>query len=356
MLTMKSVQIEQYSEDTRKVRVVEAPVPEPGPGQVRVRMRMAAINPSDFNFIRGTYRAALERLIWNRGQTTMCFDPQRRQVCPEPPYALGNEGVGVVDACGSGWLARRLAGRRVAIAAGPPAGCWQEYTVVDARKAVPVPDTLDDAQAAMLLINPLSACAMVHDLLRVRRGEWLIQDAAGSALAAMVIRLGRRSGFRTINVVGSAAHDGALQALGADAIIDTSRQDLLDEVARITDGRGADCALDCVGGELGATLLRSLGRNGRMVVYGTLGDAPIPLPSRDLMMPCTTLQGFYAGGWLASQSPLRMLWIIRRLLRLSAAGVFDTTVAATYTLGRVQEALEAARQPGRPGKILLAIG
>ena len=86
----------------------DVPEPEVGPGQVRVRMQMASINPSDMNFIRGTYHQALARLIWNRGKETACFDPARAQPCPVPPYALGNEGMGTVDACGSGMLARRI--------------------------------------------------------------------------------------------------------------------------------------------------------------------------------------------------------------------------------------------------------
>ncbi len=102
------------------------------------------VNPSDFQYVRGTYYQALERIIWNQRRSDadrrVCFDPDRTVECPVPPYALGGEGVGVVDAGGGGFLANHLKGKRVAVAGGPPNGTWQEFTVVDAKRAVVVPD------------------------------------------------------------------------------------------------------------------------------------------------------------------------------------------------------------------------
>ncbi len=307
---MKSVQIEKLSDSLEYVRVVEAPKPEPGPGQVRVRMRLSPVNPSDMNFIRGDYDHALERLIWNRGRQPLCYDPARGVPCPRPPYALGGEGYGIVDACGPG-VPETLAGKRVAVIAGPPMGAWQEYTVVAAQKALPVPDALSDERAAMFIVNPVSAYAMVHKVLAVRPDTWLLQSAAGSALAKIVIRMSKQAGFRTINLIRSEAHRPGLEALRADVIVNTESKDVLDEVARATDGRGVEYAMDCVGGELAAQMLQCLTLNGHMVVYGTLANTPISLPSRDMMMPVSRLTGFLrdqlAGVAAAGRTP-RAFW------------------------------------------------
>ncbi|HEX7375013.1 MAG TPA: zinc-dependent alcohol dehydrogenase family protein, partial [Steroidobacteraceae bacterium] len=280
---MKSARLTAFSDDPADIRVEDVPTPEPGPGQVRVRMRVAPVNPSDLNFVRGTYRAALERIIWNAGSGDVSFDPGHRSPCPQPPYALGGEGLGIVDACGSGWLARRLRGRRVAVAGVPPNGTWQECVVVDARRAVPLPDDISDEQGAMFFVNPITAHVLIHEVLRVRRGEWVLLTAAGSALGKSIVRMGRRDGFRTLCVVRGDPGAGELQALGADAVVATTRHELLAEVARLTDGTGVPHALDCVGGELAGQVVRCLGRGGRLVLYGTLADTPIALPSRDLM-------------------------------------------------------------------------
>ena len=357
---MKSARVHVFTQGPEDIRIEDVPVPEPGPGQVRVRMLMSPINPSDFNYVCGTYYHALERVIWNQGLTSadprVCFDPERRVECPTPPYALGGEGVGIVDTCGDGYLAGRLKGKRVAVGGTPPNGTWQEFTVVDWRRAIPVPDTLSDEQAAVYLVNPVSAYVLVREVLRVPRDGWILLTAAGSALGKSVVRMGRRGGFRTICVVRSSTNTEELTALGADAVIETDRQDLIAEVARLTAGRGVGSALDCVGGELTGEVVRCLGLDGRLVVYGTLADRSMEIPARDLMMPSTHVEGFFLGNWMSRQSPLKLLGVLRAVKRLALDGVFQTQVSETYPLESAASAVAAALQPGRSGKIMLAIG
>lgn len=352
---MRSVQIDQLSDGFDRVRVVDTPVPEPGPGQLRVRMRLSPVNPSDLNFIRGDYARALERLIWNHGHDEFCYDPGRTQPSPRPPYSLGGEGVGIVDACGPGVPEAAFAGRRVAVVAGPPMGAWQDYTIVAAQRALPVPEPVSDETAAMFIVNPLAAYAMVHEILQVRPGTWLLQDAAGSALGKMVVRMGRLAGFHTINVVRGSMHREALTALGADVVVDTDSQSLVEEVSRATGGRGADYALDCVGDDLAAEMLRCLTLGGHMVVFGTLANSPITLPSRDMMMPVTRLSGFFAPNWLALQPPDKLPGIFAKMGQLAMQGAFQAPVDAIYALEQMREALAASQVKGRMGKILLRI-
>lgn len=352
---MKAARIEAFTEDLSQIRIEDVPVPQPGPGQVRVKMLYSPVNPSDLNFVWGTYHQALGRAIWNHGKSDVYFDPARKNPCPTPPYALGGEGVGVVDACGSGFLAKRLAGKRVAVVSGPPQGTWQEYTIAEAKRCVALPPSVSDRQAAMFFVNPLSAYIMVQEVLRVKRGAWLLQTAAGSALGKGVVRMGRRYGFKTINVVRSDANTAELKKLGADVVIETDKQDLLTEVARVTNGQGAAYALDCVGGELAEQVVRCLSLAGHMLVYGTLAKAPIRLPSRDLMMPVSHLSGFFVSNWLLQQSPLKLLGILRQVKKLVVAGDFDTEVSDIFDLDDIHKALAAATTAGRTGKAMLRL-
>jgi NADPH:quinone reductase-like Zn-dependent oxidoreductase len=360
MSSMKSARISRYTQDPGDIRIEDVPVPVPGPGQVRVRMIMSPVNPSDLNFLRGTYSQALERIVWNHGRGApglpVCFDPGLASPCPQPPYALGGEGVGVVDACGAGWLARRLRGRRVALAGGPPNGTWQQWTVVDAKRAVAIPDSIPDEQAAMYFVNPVTALVLVREVLKVPRDGWVLVTAAGSALGRSVVRMGRRDGFRTICVLRSGASSAELSALGATAVIETDRHDLVGEVARITKGRGVGFALDCVGGRLAGDVVRCLGLGGRLVIYGTLADSPLEIPGRDLMMPVAGVSGFLLPNWLAQQSPLKLLGVLRAVKRLTVEGVFHTEVGATFPLEEAERAVAASLEPGRSGKVMLQIG
>jgi NADPH:quinone reductase-like Zn-dependent oxidoreductase len=353
---MKSTQLRNFTQDARDIEIIDIAKPEPGPGQVCVRMLLSPVNPSDLNFVHGTYHAALQRMIWNqeaRADGQAFFDPGHNNPCPAPPYALGGEGMGIVESIGSGLFARRLAGKRVAIAAPPPNGVWKEYVVVDALKAVALPDTISNEQGAMF--NPFTAYVMTREVLKVPRDQWLLVTAAGSALGKGVVRLGKLFGFKTLCVVRSDSNSDALRELGADAIVETGHQDLVQSVSEITSGQGIGYAIDCVGGELTANVVRCLGLGGRLLVYGTLANSPLTVPLRDLMMPRAEISGFLLPNWLAAQSPLRLLGVLRTVRRLMVKGMFDTEVTETFALERVSEAIAAATRPGRTGKVMLCI-
>ena len=355
---MKSTHLNSFTQDATDIEIIDVAKPEPGPGQVRVRMLLSPVNPSDLNYVHGTYHAALQRIIWNQqtgpdGQAF--FDPGHNNPCPVPPYALGGEGMGIVESVGSGFIARRLAGKRVAIAAPPPNGVWKEYVVVDAVKAVALPDSIANEQGAMFFVNPFTAYVMTREVLKVPRGQWLLVTAAGSALGKSVVRLGKLYGFKTLCVVRSDSNSDELRALGADAIVETSHQDLVQSVSHITSGQGVGYGIDCVGGELTANVIRCLGLGGRLLVYGTLANSPLTVPLRDLMMPGAEISGFLLPNWLAAQSPLRLLRVLRTVRRLMARGMFDTEVTETFALDEVSSAIAAATRPGRTGKVMLRI-
>lgn len=356
---MKSTHLRTFTRDATDIEIIEVAKPEPEPGQVCVRMLLSPVNPSDLNYVHGTYHSALQRIIWNQRAETegeVYFDPDHNKPCPAPPYALGGEGMGIVESVGSGFMARRLAGKRVAIAAPPPNGVWKEHVVVDAMKAVALPDAIPDEQGAMFFVNPFTAYVMTREVLNVPRDQWLLVTAAGSSLGKSVVRLGKLYGFKTLCVVRSGSNSDTLRELGADAVVETSRQDLVQSVSDITSGQGVGYAIDCVGGDLTADVLRCLGLDGRLLVYGTLANSPVSVPLRDLMMPGADMSGFLLPNWLAKQSPLKLLRVVRTVKRLMAEGLFDTEVTETFKLDQVSKAIAAATRPGRTGKVILRIG
>jgi NADPH:quinone reductase len=329
---MRAIVFERFGEPAAVLELRDVPAPEPGRGQVRVRMRAVPINPSDLLVVRGQYG----RL-------------------PHLPATPGFEGAGVIDKVGGGLLARLRGlrpGRRVAVLNGQ-GGNWQEFVVIPARNAVPVPDDLPDEQVASFFVNPATAVIMTRDVLRVPRGAWLLQTAAGSALGRMVIRLGRHAGFRTINVVRRRDAVEELRRLGAHEVLCSADQDIVEGVQAITGGAGVPFALDAVGGSTGLDAVRCLGPGGRLLVYGTLSGVPIPLDPRLLMVGRKSIEGFWLSEWTRGQGVLTMLRLFRTIIRLLRAGVLTTPVAATYAPEEFRAAVRAAEQPGRNGKVLL---
>ena len=328
---MKAIVFDRCGDPEEVLQVRDVPAPEPGPGQVRVRMLASPINPSDLLYIRGIYGKP-----------------------PPLPATPGFEGVGVVEASGGGLLARRVMGKRVAVLT-RGIGSWQEYTVVPARQAIPVPADLPVEQAATFFVNPASALVMTQNVLRVPRGAWLLQTAAGSALGRMIIRLGKHNGFRTMNVVRRREQGEELLRLGGDAVICSGDESIPGRALALTSGAGVPFAIDAVGGKTASDAVLALGANGRMLVYGTLSMEPMSIDPRVLMVNHKTVEGFWLSEWAARQNVVTMLLLIRRIRQLLQAGVLTSDIGATFGLDQIKEAVRQAAMPGRQGKVLLKI-
>ena len=306
----------------------DVPAPEPGRGEVLVRMLASPVNPSDLMYVRGRYTVA-----------------------PKLPATPGFEGVGVVEASGGGPLGWWLRGKRVCVL-GDAGGAWAEKTVARARQCIPVPSQLTDEQAAGFFVNPTTTIALTRHVLAVPAGEWLLQTAAGSAVGRMVIRLGKRDGFRTVCVVRRREQADELKQLGADAVLVESDGPLDEQLKRHVPG-GVRYALDAVGGDLGRQAVRCLAPGGTLVVYGALSGEPITLDPRTLITGSKRVRGFWLGDWAKSRRLLQNLRLTRRLGRLIADGTLAATVGECFDLSRVADAARAAEVPGKPGKVLV---
>jgi NADPH:quinone reductase-like Zn-dependent oxidoreductase len=355
---VKALVFERYGKAEEVLRLEEVPEPEAGPGEVKVRMLYSPVNPSDLvNTIEGTYRDAIGKAIWNWGKPEAAWtvDPAGLRPLVGPPQVPGLEGVGVVVAAGRGWYPRLLLGKRVAVV-GARRGNWQEYNVVDARQALPVRAGIDDQQAAVSFVNPVTAYLLVREVLGLRQGDVVLQSAGNSEVGKMVIRLGKRLGFETISLVRDGAQAGPLRALGADHVIDLGTEDLVERVHAITRGAGVRHALDPIAGSLGSAMVGCLGAQGRLVVYGTLSGEPLSFSARDLMTPLASVEGFFLTNWMARQPLLKKLATTRRAAALVASGELRSDIRAVYPLAEFGAALEAVRQPGNQGKVLLGSG
>ncbi len=329
---MKRVVFDRFGPPAEVLRVQDdVPAPQPRRGEVMVRMLASPINPSDLMYIAGLYGLK-----------------------PALPATPGFEGVGVVEAAGGGLLGWLRKGKRVAVI-NDGVGTWGEYTVTQARKVIPVPDGMSDEQAASFFVNPATAIAMIRHVLRVPRGAWLLQSAAGGELGKMVIRLGVKDGFRTINVVRRREQVEELKKLGADHVLVESDGPIQEQVRKLLPD-GVRYALDPVGGRTGSGVIAALGNGGRCLIYGSLSDEAVSVHPRSCIGSDLSVEGFWLGAWAQKQRVLTMLRLFRQMRALVGEGVLQTHFAATYPIEQVAKAAEHAAAVGKGGKVLLKIG
>jgi len=328
---MNAIAFDRHGSPADVLQLRELPKPVPARGEVLVRMIASPINPSDLLYIEGRY-----------GLLPSSF-----------PCVPGFEGVGVVEASGGGLLGLLRKGKRVAVLG--TRGIWSEYAIASARQVVPVPPDIPDEQAAGFFVNPMTALALVDRVLKVPAGAWLLQSAANGALGKMIVRLGKKRGFRTINVVRREDQVDELKRLGADEVIVESAGPIPDRVRGIIGSDGVGFALDPVGGTTGTQIVQSLGSGGRCILYGLLSGEPVSVDPRFLITGSKRVEGFWLADWVKRQGVLTLLGLTRRIRGLLADGTFATETAATFPLNDFAKAIELARQPGRRGKVLLTM-
>jgi NADPH:quinone reductase-like Zn-dependent oxidoreductase len=322
--------------------VTDQPLPEPGQDQIRVRVLLSPINPSDLLYVRGHYSG----------------------VTPAFPASVGFEGVGVVDALGPG-VHNLSVGQRV-FARNSQGGNWADYAVIPSAQAYPAPEGIPVEQVASLLINPASAILMVRHVLGVPRGEWLLQSAANSELGRMIIRLAKRDGIRTLNVVRRKDAAAELEAVGADAVIDSTDAPIDEQVRKIVGSEGVRYAIDSVAGQTGTQIFRSLHQDGRMLIYGSLTGEPIRVGGdpRFTLSGRRTLEVYWLGYWLPrledsgfypSGAPA-VAQLIDEIAELMREGVLATAVGTKYPLAEIHAAVIEAESEARSGKVFLAPG
>ena len=328
---MKAVVFDRTGPPEQVLELRNLPAPKPGKGEVRVRMLASPINPSDLLYIEGKYGLK-----------------------PKFPATPGFEGVGVVEESGGGLLGRYLRGKRV-VAMNDRTGNWAEEAVTSARQCIPVPSDLTDAQAATFFVNPATAIALTGSILTIPQGYYLLQTAAGSALGKMVIRLGISNGFRTINVVRRREQVEELKRLGGDIVLCEADGPIDEQVRSATKSEGVRFAIDPVGGEVGAQVVRSLGPKGKAVFYGLLSGQPVTIDPRFLITGGKSVRGFWLGDWVKAQPFFDKLKLIKKIRKLVRSGVLATEIGGTYPLEKVTDAVREAATPGKTGKVLLTI-
>jgi NADPH2:quinone reductase len=312
---MRAIQIVELS-GPGALQLVD--IPEPDGDGVLVDVRAAGVS--------------FPEVLQSRGQY---------QLKPELPFVPGSEVAGVVCADAAGFQA----GDRVA--AFCMLGGFAERVVAPAHFTFALPDALDFAQGAGLILNYHTAYFSLVNRGRLQAGETVLVHGAAGGVGTASLQVARGLGARTIAVVSSDAKERVAREAGADEVV---RADGFKDAVK--DLGGADLIIDPVGGDRFTDSLRSLKLDGRLVVVGFTGGSIPEVRVNRLLLNNIDVVGSGWGAYI-TRRPEVIGEVARALDELIAGGHVDPVVGARLPLERATEALELIDGRGATGKVVL---
>jgi NADPH:quinone reductase-like Zn-dependent oxidoreductase len=318
------------------LQVIEEDMPEPNPGEVRVKVLAAGVSAYDLMFRRsGSFPGT-----------------------PRVPFTLGEDIVGIVDKLGEGVSnvkpGQMVAGWTLSLGVG---GGYTESICLPAKELVPAPSGVDPAEAVCVVINYLTAYAVLHRVAKVKRGERILVHGAAGGVGTAILQLGKLSGLEMYGTASKYNHK-LISSLGATPI-DYKAEDFVASIRGLT-GEGIDVAFDPIGGAKQVMRsYRTLRKGGRLVWFGVAstkkaGSSVIPftlmmifllkcIPGRK-QVPLTPDLG-KDNTWYRKT--------LAELLDLLAAGTIKPIVAERIPLVEATRAHELLERGGYAGKVIL---
>ena len=298
----------------------DAPDPVPGPGEVLVRVRATAVNRADLLQAEGKY--------------------------PPPPGApeiLGLEAAGEVEGTGEK-VFFLLSG-----------GGYAEKVAVPSAMLMPVPARLSLAEAAAIPEAWFTAYLNLFHEGGLKAGERLLVHAAASGVGTAAIQLAKRAGCSVVATARSEKKCEALAALGADLVVDTSRQEFLSKIEAKFGKESVDLVLDSVGGPLFSPNIRSLRRGGRIVLIASMAGPGAEIDLRAVLSKRLRIIGSTLRARPLEEKAALTAAFVRDVLPAFAAGSLAPVIDCAYPLRNAAEAHRRMAANENVGKIVLLV-
>ncbi|MFE9424029.1 zinc-dependent alcohol dehydrogenase family protein [Kitasatospora sp. NPDC006697] len=315
------------------LRLEEAEPGLPGSGEVRVRIAVIGLNRAEANFRLGRYIEQAKEL----------------------PSSLGYEAAGVVEELGDG-VTGFAVGDRVSIL---PTFSMNDYTVYAEQAVVPaaalvkLDEEVDFETGAAVWMAYLTAYGALVDIAGLGKGDTVLIPAASSSVGLAAIQIANQLGAVPIATTRTAAKKAALEQAGAAAVVATDEQDLVTEVLRLTDGKGATVVFDPVAGPGINELALLTARGGTLFVYGSLSGQPTPFP-RAAVGRGIALRGYVV--FEITAHPVRHAKGVEFVLAGLRDGWLKPAVDRTFPLERIVEAHAHLDANRHVGKVLVTVG
>ena len=296
-------------------------VGDPGAGEIRVKHSAVGLNFIDVYHRNGLYKLPF-------------------------PSGIGLEAAGVVEAIGDG-VDSLKPGDRVSYGTGP-LGAYSEARLMPASMAVRVPDTVDDKTAAAMMLQGMTVEYLLCRTFPVQKGQTILFHAAAGGVGLIACQWAKAIGATVIGTVGNDEKAELAKAHGCDHTIVYTRENFVDRVKEITDGKGVPVVYDSIGKDTFMDSLDCLAPRGYMVNFGSASGPPDPVdlgilaPKGSLFVTRPTLMSY-----CAQRDDLELS--AGRLFEMVGSGKVKIEINQTYPLAEAAQAhrdLEARKTTG----------
>jgi NADPH2:quinone reductase len=347
---MRAIQIVELSGPAEALRAVEVPEPEATSnalsptGGVVIDVHAAGVSFPEVLQTRGEYQYKPPLPFIPGSEVAGVL----RSIPAQGPGASGAETSGG-DASGAGASSLRVGERVAAFCA---LGAYAEVAVAPPFLTFPLPDALDFAQGAALILNYHTAYFALALRGRLREGETVLVHGAAGGVGTAALQVAAGLGARTIAIVSSDAKERVARAAGAGEVLRADGP--WKDQAKALTGGGVDVVLDPVGGDRFTDSLRSLREDGRLVVVGFTGGSIPEVRVNRLLLGNIEVVG---AGWgaYALARPELCREVGEQIDRLIEAGFVRPIVGACFPLERAAEALQEIDERRATGKVVLDV-
>jgi len=317
--------------DASVLKLEELPKPQPGEGEALLKVEAIGLNRAEVMFRSGRY---LDQPVF--------------------PSLLGYEASGIIESVGPGVTDLKPGDRVSSI----PAfhmnkyGTYGEYAVLPAYALAPYPQHLSPAEGTSIWMQYLTAYGVI-EFGRLSKGQHLLITAAASSVGLAAIQIAKFVGAISIATTRNKAKAGALTDAGADFVINTGTEDLVQRVEEITDGKGFALAFDPIAGPGLQTLAKAAGYQATIMEYGALDPSPTPYPLFEGLRKGLNVRAYtiFEINGDAARSARSRKFIIEGL----TAGVLKPIIAKTFKLEEIVEAHRYMESNEQIGKIVVTV-
>lgn len=265
------------------------------------------------------------------------------------PAVPGCEGVGIVESCGKS--SKFKVGDRV-VGFRHGGGTLADKFALTNNQGWVVPDHVSDVQAAALSVTYGTSYFGVLHRGQIKPGEVLLVLGASGGVGLAAVQLGKIFGAEVIAAAGSDEKLAVCKAQGADHLINYKKEDIIERVKELTDGRGADVIYDPVGGDMFDKVKRCINWEGRIVIIGFASGRIPEIECNRLLLKNMSVTGL-AWGQYIERDPQKVEDAQLHLYDMLAEGTIDPVIYKTLPFAEVKEGLKIIESREIYGKIVL---